>query len=198
MRAVGKWHKLHSLLIFNLIKKCQKTRYPSNWKIRASSFLTFLIYIVFVETWGANTLLGTVIQLFIPASVCLTYYGVFIESLGAHTLLGTFIHLIQLFILASVHLYTDKPAGDLLWNQYDIGRRGCALMSSLHTANWKGQTGRRAGGRAQVSIGMHAHPKIRGWSESTLILASVEVSLTILKTENREQIIRQTDTHGFL
>jgi hypothetical protein len=41
-------------------------------------------------------------------------------------------------------------------NQYDIGRRGCAFMSSLPKANWNGQTG----GRAQVSIGMHAHPKI--------------------------------------
>ena len=31
-------------------------------------------------------------------------------------------------------------------------------MSSLHKANWN----RRAGGRAQVSIGMHAHPKMNG------------------------------------
>ena len=29
-------------------------------------------------------------------------------------------------------------------------------MSSLPKANWNGQTGKRA----QVSIGMHAHPKI--------------------------------------
>ena len=41
-------------------------------------------------------------------------------------------------------------------NQYDIGRRGCTLMSSLSKANWD----RQAGGRAQVSIGMHAHPKM--------------------------------------
>jgi hypothetical protein len=33
-------------------------------------------------------------------------------------------------------------------------------MSSLLKANWNGQTGRRAGKRAQVSIGMHAHPKM--------------------------------------
>jgi hypothetical protein len=31
-------------------------------------------------------------------------------------------------------------------NQYDIGRRGCALMSSLLKANWDRQTARRAGG----------------------------------------------------
>ena len=41
-------------------------------------------------------------------------------------------------------------------NQYDIGRRGCALMSSLLKANWD----RRADRQAQVSIGMHAHPKM--------------------------------------
>jgi hypothetical protein len=46
-------------------------------------------------------------------------------------------------------------------NQYDIVRRGCALMSSLHKANWDGQAGRRTGGRAQVSIGMHAHPTMQ-------------------------------------
>ena len=28
-------------------------------------------------------------------------------------------------------------------NQYDIGRRGCALMSSLPKANWDRQAGRR-------------------------------------------------------
>ena len=45
-------------------------------------------------------------------------------------------------------------------NQYYIGRKGCASMSSLPKANWVRQTGRRAGGQAQVSIGMHVHPKI--------------------------------------
>ena len=34
---------------------------------------------------------------------------------GAHTLLGT---VIRLFIPASVHLYTDKLAGDLLWTNW--------------------------------------------------------------------------------
>ena len=46
-------------------------------------------------------------------------------------------------------------SNQVMINQYDIGCRGCALMSSLLTANWDRQTG----GRAQVSIGMHAHPK---------------------------------------
>ena len=41
-----------------------------------------------------------------------TYSSVFVETCGAHTLLGT---VTLLFIPASVHLYTDKPAGDLLW-----------------------------------------------------------------------------------
>jgi hypothetical protein len=48
----------------------------------------------------------------------------------------------------------------MVYNQYDIGRRGCALMLSLPKANWDGQADRQAGGQAQVSIGMHAHPKI--------------------------------------
>jgi hypothetical protein len=30
-------------------------------------------------------------------------------------------------------------------NQYDIGRRGCALMSSLLKANWDRQTARQTG-----------------------------------------------------
>ena len=30
-------------------------------------------------------------------------------------------------------------------NQYDMGHRGCALMSSLLKANWDRQTGRQAG-----------------------------------------------------
>ena len=48
--------------------------------------------------------------------------------------------------------------GTTILNQYNIGRRGCALMLSLLKANWD----RRAGGQAQVSkgIGMHAQPKI--------------------------------------
>jgi hypothetical protein len=29
--------------------------------------------------------------------------------------------------------------GKVVYNQYDIGRRGCALMSSLLKANWNGQ-----------------------------------------------------------
>jgi hypothetical protein len=33
-------------------------------------------------------------------------------------------------------------------------------MLSLLKANWNRQADRQAGGRAQVSIGMHAHPKI--------------------------------------
>ena len=41
-----------------------------------------------------------------------TYSCVFGKTHGAHTLLGP---VIQLFIPASVHLNTDKPAGDLLW-----------------------------------------------------------------------------------
>ena len=47
----------------------------------------------------------------------LTYSDVFIETLGAHTLLGT---VMQLFSPASVHLYTDKPAGDLLWSNLRV------------------------------------------------------------------------------
>jgi hypothetical protein len=34
-------------------------------------------------------------------------------------------------------------------------------MSSLPKANWNGQTGGQAARRAQVSIGMHAHPKMK-------------------------------------
>ena len=41
------------------------------------------------------------------ANLQVIYSDVFIEPLGAHTLLGT---VIQLFIPASVHLNTDKPA----------------------------------------------------------------------------------------
>ena len=41
-----------------------------------------------------------------------TYSNVFVETFGAHTLLGT---VIQLLNPASVHLFTDKPAGDLHW-----------------------------------------------------------------------------------
>ena len=46
-------------------------------------------------------------------------------------------------------------------NQYDIGRRGCPLMSSLLKANWDRQAGKQTDGRVQVSIGMHAHQKIK-------------------------------------
>ena len=53
----------------------------------------------------------------------------------------------------------QQPGFCYIRNQYDIGRRGCALMSSLHKAYWH----RQADGRAQVSIGMHAHPKILGF-----------------------------------
>jgi hypothetical protein len=41
---------------------------------------------------------------------------VFFETRGANTLLGT---VTRLFNQASVHLYTDKPAGEFLWT---IGR----------------------------------------------------------------------------
>jgi hypothetical protein len=41
-----------------------------------------------------------------------TYSSVFVETSGAHTLLGT---VIQLLNPASVHLFTDKSAGDLHW-----------------------------------------------------------------------------------
>jgi hypothetical protein len=46
------------------------------------------------------------------ANLQVTYSDVFIEPLGAHTLLGT---VMQLFSPSAVHLYMDKPAGDLLW-----------------------------------------------------------------------------------
>ena len=65
--------------------------------------------------WNSHTAYSCLFQ---PLYACtcpnlqVTYSDVFIETLGAHTLLGT---VIQLFIPASVHLYTDKPAGDLLW-----------------------------------------------------------------------------------
>ena len=36
------------------------------------------------------------------------------DNLVAHTLLGT---VTQLFIPSSVHLYTDQPAGGLLWTE---------------------------------------------------------------------------------
>ena len=35
-------------------------------------------------------------------------------------------------------------------------------MSSLLKANWDRRADRRPGGQAQVSIGMHAHPKMLG------------------------------------
>jgi hypothetical protein len=38
-----------------------------------------------------------------------TYSSVSVETCGAYTLLGTITH------SSSVQLYTDKPAGDLLW-----------------------------------------------------------------------------------
>jgi hypothetical protein len=41
-----------------------------------------------------------------------TYSSVFVETSGAHTLLWT---VIQLLNPASVHMFTDKSAGDLLW-----------------------------------------------------------------------------------
>ena len=52
----------------------------------------------------------------------------------------------------------------LFINQYDIGRRVCACGGLFEvkvalTILKLTQTGRRLGGRAQVSIGMHAHPK---------------------------------------
>jgi hypothetical protein len=37
---------------------------------------------------------------------------------------------------------------DVQYNQYNIGRRGCALVSSLPKANWNRQAARQPGGRA--------------------------------------------------
>ena len=46
-----------------------------------------------------------------------TYSSVFVETSGAHTLLGT---VIQLLNPASVHLFTDKSAGDLHWTNPQV------------------------------------------------------------------------------
>jgi hypothetical protein len=47
-------------------------------------------------------------------------------------------------------MHVGATLTQMLENQYNIGRRGCALMSSLLKANWDRQTG----GQAQVSIGI--------------------------------------------
>ena len=49
-----------------------------------------------------------------------TYSDVFIELLGAHTLLGTVMQLFSPASVYSVHLYTDKPAGVLLWTNLGV------------------------------------------------------------------------------
>ena len=56
--------------------------------------------------------------------------------------------------LQMLHLLSIPKMGYIYYfytNQYDIGRRGCTLMSSLPKANWNGQTGKRAGRRAGTS-----------------------------------------------
>jgi hypothetical protein len=59
-----------------------------------------------------------------------------------------------------------------------MGRRGFALKSSLLKANWDGQTG----GQAQVSIGMHAHPKNQICSNSLSIFNQLATELFLAFT----------------
>jgi hypothetical protein len=131
MRAVGKRRKCPSLLIFNHIKKRQKTRYPSNLKKGHLFFWHSLIRAILTELqhfrWdlgskhfalNSHTAVYSSLCMRVLAQTCRWQYSdVFIETLGAHTLLGT---VIQLFIPASQHLYTDKPAGDLLWTNLRV------------------------------------------------------------------------------
>ena len=63
------------------------------------------------------------------------------------------------------------------------GHRGCAWKSSLLEANWD----RQAGKRAQVSIGMHAHPKTwtsalpgANWYSGLLTLVVVVVAALVV------------------